>query len=180
AFMRQRLLRGDESERIGIEQWVFQPGIPANIPAANSAAFAAVEQQIGAWRNGGPTSALQTSAWSTHEWLRFLRGLPVTISAPRLAELDAAFRLTASGNSEILEEWLQIAIRNRYEPAFPALDRFLTTQGRRKFLTPLYTGLSKTDWGRAMAIDIYRRARPTYHSVAVNTIDQVLKWSEVK
>jgi len=180
AYMRQRLLSGDESERIGIEQWVFQPGIPANIPAANSAAFAAVEQQIRAWRNGGPTSALQTSAWSTHEWLRFLRGLPDTISARRLAELDGAFRLTASGNSEILEEWLQIAIRNRYEPAFPALDRFLTTQGRRKFLTPLYTGLSKTDWGRAMAIDIYRRARPTYHSVAVNTIDQVLKWSEVK
>jgi hypothetical protein len=28
-----------------------------------------------------------------------------------------------------------------------------------------------------MALDIYRRARPTYHSVAVNTIDQVVHWS---
>jgi hypothetical protein len=31
-----------------------------------------------------------------------------------------------------------------------------------------------------MAMDIYRRARPTYHSVAVGTIDQTLKWSENK
>jgi hypothetical protein len=35
----------------------------------------------------------------------------------------------------------------------------------------------KTDWGRTMALDIYRRARPTYHSVAVNTIDQVVHWN---
>ena len=72
--------------------------------------------------------------------------------------------------------WLQIAIRNHYQPAFAALDHFLTSQGRRKFLTPLYTALSKTDWGRAMAMDIYRRARPTYHSVAVGTIDKLLNW----
>ena len=61
--------------------------------------------------------------------------------------------LSASGNAEILGAWLLIAIRNRYEPAFPALDRFLTSQGRRKFLTPLYTELAKTDWGRTLAMD---------------------------
>ena len=40
-----------------------------------------------------------------------------------LAELDRAFKLSASGNSEILEAWLLLAVKNRYEPAFPALDR---------------------------------------------------------
>lgn len=49
-------------------------------------------------------------------------------------------------------------------------------EGRRKFLTPLCTALLKTDWGRPMAMDIYRRARPTYHSVATVTIDNVLNW----
>ena len=29
-----------------------------------------------------------------------------------------------------------------------------------------------------MAIDIYRRARPTYHFVSTNAIDQTLKWRE--
>lgn len=178
AFMRARLLTPAEVQRIDLEQWVYRPGIPANIAPVRSEALARVSEQTDAWKNGGATSALQTANWSTHEWLHFLGALPETIPLPRLAELDRAFRLSSSGNSEILEAWLLIAIRNRYEPAFPALDRFLTTQGRRKFLTPLYTALSKTDWGRTMAIDIYRRARPTYHSVAVNTIDQVLNWNQ--
>lgn len=178
ALMRERLLTPAEARRINLEQWVYQPGIPANIVPVSSAALAKVSEQTNAWKNGGATSALQTANWSTHEWLHFLGALPQTVPLPRLAELDRAFRLSSSGNSEILEAWLQIAVRNRYEPAFPALERFLTSQGRRKFLAPLYTGLSKTDWGRAMAMDIYRRARPTYHSVAVNTIDQILHWNQ--
>jgi hypothetical protein len=141
-----------------------------------SEAFAAVDTQVDAWNKGTPASSLATAGWSSHEWLHFLRGLPPSLPQPRLAELDRAFHLSDSGNSEILEEWLLAAIRNHYTPAWPALDRFLTSQGRRKFLKPLYQELAKTEWGRALAHDVYRRARPTYHSVSTTTIDQILKW----
>jgi hypothetical protein len=177
AYMNEKLFRGDEASRVDVQRWIHQPGIPTNIPPVQAAAFAAVDSQVTAWKNGGPTSAIAADKWSTHEWLHFLGALPDTVSTARLAELDRTFRLSSSGNSEILGAWLLIAIRNRYEPAFPALDRFLTSQGRRKFLTPLYAELAKTDWGRARAMNIYRRARPTYHSVAVGTIDRVLNWS---
>jgi len=79
-----------------------------------------------------------------------------------------------TGNSEFLFAWPRIAIRNRYEPALPALDRFLVSQGRRKFLRPLYADLIATDWGRPIAEDIYRRARPGYHAVSRATIDELL------
>jgi hypothetical protein len=180
AYMERKLFTGDDARRIDVQRWVYEPGIPANIPPVRSEAFAAVDSQVNAWKNGGATSALVTDEWSTHEWLHFLGALPDTIPRARLAELDRAFRLSSSGNSEVLEAWLLIAVKNRYQSAFPALDRFLTSQGRRKFLTPLYTELAKTDWGRTMAMDIYRRARPTYHSVAVNTIDKVLGWDSRK
>ena len=52
---------------------------------------------------------------------------------------------------------------------------FLTSQGRRKFLRPLYTDLAKTDWGKEMALRIYTTARPTYHSVSSSAIDQIVK-----
>jgi hypothetical protein len=178
AFMREKLLTAEEAQRINLQRWVFSAGIAADIVPVQSTALAAVTQQVNAWKAGGTTSSIKSSGWSTQEWLHFLGALPETVSNARLAELDRAFNLSASGNSEILEAWLQIAIRNRYEPAFPALERFLTSQGRRKFLTPLYTALMKTDWGQRMALDIYRRARPTYHSVAVSTIDRVVHWSQ--
>lgn len=180
AYMQAKLLTDSEAERINVQAWVYQPGIPANIPVVTSEAFAAVDRAGAAWKNGASASTLQTTGWSTHEWLHFLRALPDTIPTARLADLDRAFRLTQSGNSEILFEWLKSAIHNRYEPAFAALEHYLTSQGRRKLVAPLYAELSKSDWGKTMALRIYRQARPTYHSVAVNTIDKTLNWSEQK
>ena len=176
AYMKEHLLTGDEATRVNVQAWVYDPGLPANLPPVHSDAFAAVDAQIKTWNTGAPVSTLSTRDWTSHEWLHFLHGLPPAIPQARLAALDRAFHLSDSGNSEILDAWLLIAIRNHYQPAFPALDRFLTSQGRRKFLKPLYQELAKTGWGLALARDIYRRARPTYHSVAVNTIDQILKW----
>jgi hypothetical protein len=68
-----------------------------------------------------------------------------------------------------------MSIRNRYELAYPRLEEFLTTIGRRKFIKPLYEELAKTPEGKARAVEIYQRARPTYHPIAVSSIDEVLR-----
>ncbi|HWL40373.1 MAG TPA: M1 family metallopeptidase [Gemmatimonadaceae bacterium] len=178
AHMAQRLFRTGEEMRINPAAWIYQPGIPSNIPTVRSDAFTAVDAQVQGWNRGAAASTLSTGNWSTQEWLHFLHALPDTIPAARLADLDQTFRFSSSGNSEILFAWLQKAIANRYTAAFPALENFLTSMGRRKFLAPLYTDLAKTEWGRAMAMDIYRRARPTYHPVSVGSIDTILKWNQ--
>jgi hypothetical protein len=113
--------------------------------------------------------------WSTQEWLHFLGGLPRELTPAQVADLDRTFRLSQTGNSEVLFAWLRIAIRGRYEPAFPALRQFLTSQGRRKFLRPLYEDLMSTEWGRPMAVEIYARARPLYHAVSSSTLDAIVK-----
>ncbi len=176
AYLNQNLLAGDESlaNRVRANEWINQPGLPDNVPLVRAEAFDQVDRAVAAFRSGTLPPKDQTDKWSTHEWLHFLRQLPDTMSRSQLQSLDRAFNLTQSGNSEVLFQWLRTAIGNHYEPALPALERFLTSQGRRKFLAPLYTDLAATDWGKPLAMDIYRRARPTYHSVAVNTIDGIL------
>ena len=72
--------------------------------------------------------------------------------------------------------WLELAIATDYAPAYPALERFLTGMGRRKFLRPLYTELAKTPAGLARAKAIYAKARPGYHAVSRGTIDTILGW----
>ena len=61
-----------------------------------------------------------------------------------------------------------------YEPALPALERFLTSQGRRKFLKPLYEDLMASPWGQPHARRIYEQGRPAYHSVSTQTVDQIV------
>ncbi|HLN93447.1 MAG TPA: leukotriene A4 hydrolase C-terminal domain-containing protein, partial [Thermoanaerobaculia bacterium] len=100
--------------RIPLEEWIERPGLPAGAPRSRSQAFVAVEAATGRWlERKAPASALDTRAWSTQEWLHFLRALPLPLDRDRMAELDRAFALTASGNSEITNQWLSIAIASR-------------------------------------------------------------------
>ncbi|HXV15829.1 MAG TPA: M1 family metallopeptidase [Gemmatimonadaceae bacterium] len=178
AYMKLKLLTPEEAQKVNVQAWIYEPGIPANIPLIRSTAFAAVEKQVQAWKGGATASSLSTKNWSTHEWLHFLRALPDTIPASRLDDLDRTFKLSSTGNSEIMFAWLRIAIANHYEPAFAALEHFLTSQGRRKFVAPLYADLAKTSWGKALAMSIYAKARPTYHSVSVGAVDKILGWKQ--
>lgn len=170
----------DLGKDLNVNAWVYAPGIPDGFKAPASSRFAQVDSQRVAFLAGGsPAAQLRSKDWSTHEWLHFLRYLPESITLNEMAHLDKAFDFTNSGNSEILAQWLLTAVRRQYQPAYPALERFLTTVGRRKFLTPLYEELVKTPEGLARARAIYAKARPNYHSISVGTIDEVVKWDEV-
>jgi aminopeptidase N len=174
AYMKQKLLTPEEVQKINVQQWVYEPGLPSNAPVIKSEAFTAVEKQVDSWKSGAAASTLTTANWSTQEWLHFLHALPDTIPAARLDDLDKTFKLSSSGNSEIQFAWFKIAIANHYEPAFGALEQFLLKQGRRKFVAPLYADLAAKDWGKPIAMRIYAKARPTYHSVSTGTIDKTL------
>ena len=90
-------------------------------------------------------------------------------------ELEGKFHFNTAGNSEIRFLWLKLAIANHYDPALPSLDQFLTSQGRRKFVVPLFTDLmGQGDWGRPIAQRIYAKARPGYHPVTVNSADEIV------
>jgi leukotriene-A4 hydrolase len=175
--LRKNLLAGDAEleRRLQLDEWVYKPGVPANAVVVTSPALDRVEAQAKSFAGGAAAKSLGASTWSTQEWQHFLENLPAKLTPAQLQDVDRAYRLTDSGNSEILFSWLRIAIRNNYRPAMPALERFLTSQGRRKFLRPLYEDLMKQDWGQADARRIYAKARPTYHTVSTSTLDQIVK-----
>jgi leukotriene-A4 hydrolase len=137
-----------------------------------------VQAAARAFASGAAASSLRAEAWSTQEWQYFLGGLPDTLSPAELTDLDDTFGLTRNGNSEVLFAWLRMAIRYHYQPAMPALERFLTSQGRRKFLRPLYEALTAQAWGKPEAKRIYARARPLYHFVVTSILDPMLGWSQ--
>ena len=55
------------------------------------------------------------------------------------------------------------------------MAEFLTKVGRRKFLSPLYKALAATEKGKEFALEVYQKARPNYHFVSVNSIDEILR-----
>jgi leukotriene-A4 hydrolase len=175
AYLQDQLLTPAQVQ-VDLKRWVDGPGLPSDASVPTYDGFTVVEQQMEAWLKGGGTAALNTEQWNTFQWMHFLRHLPADITTERLAELDEAYRLSESGNAEVLAAWLEQCIRHDHDPAFPALERFLTNVGRRKFLMPLYGELMRSEKGRVFARTIYQQARPNYHSVAVRSLDELLAW----
>jgi aminopeptidase N len=177
ADVRANLIKGDAAleQALRLDDWLYKPGLPDNAPVPRSDALERAEDQARKFGQGTSARTLVIANWSTQEWQRFLGSLPDSLSDAQLADLDRSFGLTMRRNSEILFAWLRIAIKHHYQPALPALERFLTVQGRRKFLRPLYEDLMATDWGKAEAKRIYARARPTYHAVATTTLDAIVR-----
>jgi len=177
SYLEQELIKGDEAlrKKINADAWVYGPGLPANCPTIASVELDKALAAAKAFVAGKPASQLNTKDFTTHHWLYFLRSMKDSLNLPRMADLDKQFGFTQSNNAEIQCEWFQCAIATGYTIAYPNMERYMIAVGRRKFIKPLYAALSKTPENLKIARDIYAKARPGYHSVAVQTMDEMLK-----
>ncbi len=165
----------DVENSIDLESWIEGPGLPSDAPRPKSEAFSRIDTSVAAWWAGEmKLDAMPTESWTTQEWLHFLGRQKEAVSKASMIALDEAFHLTAKQNSEIACAWLLLATEANYTPAWPRLREFLTSQGRRKFLKPLYSEMNKDVSLRAMAKEIYKTARPLYHAISTATIDEIL------
>ncbi len=174
-YLNTHLLSTEEQSALQANEWIYGPGLPDNAPSPYSTELDRVEMAIAKFNNGRiDASEIDATGYTTHHWLYFLRGLK-NLNTERMEQLDETFAFTQTGNSEIACDWFKHVIEQNYTPAYPAMKLFLTSVGRRKFLTPLYTRLAATPANKQWAKDVYIEARPGYHSVSYNTVDEILK-----
>ncbi|MEM8697211.1 MAG: M1 family metallopeptidase [Pseudomonadota bacterium] len=179
ADMRANLFEGDEADTIGLERWIYEPGLPENAVHVQSNRFRAVDRAIASFGESGEVTVVNWPEWTTQERLRFIDGLPREMDAERLETLESAFSLNDARNSEIRFAWLKLAIANRYDDARDSVEEFLLSMGRRKFVAPLFEALmAEGDWGQPFARRIYAEARPRYHAITANTVDETVRPSD--
>jgi len=160
---------------INTDEWIYGPGLPENSPVSTSDKFAQVEKALDTFSNTGdlPKDTI-TEAWTTHEWLHFIRSIDEDADTKIYRILDTKYSFTHSGNSEIAAAWYEKAIHSGYYKEIVSdIERFLVRVGRRKFLTPLYRAL-KENGDLETAKNIYAKARQNYHAVSTQTMDALL------
>ena len=176
-YLRANLFSADPAKgaSVPLDEWIERPGIPEAAPRPASRALREIARVAAEWvADGRGAAQVPFGSWSTQERIQFLRRLPSPLEPARMADLDRAFALTASGNSEVAFQWLLMSVKSGYGPAAARLEEFLVGIGRRKYIKPLYEELVKTPAGRERALAIYRRARPGYHPIAVDTVDRIV------
>ena len=176
--LRQYLLHndGDLEKSLKIHEWLYGTGLPDNVVVPSSPVFAVVDGQIADFTGGADPKTLATADYTTQQWQYFLTHLPDDLTVDQMTALDSAFAFSKTHNSEVLFDWLVLAVKHHYLPAMPALHDFLASQGRMKFCVPLYQQLMlQPVWGADMARKIYAEARPGYHELTRARVDAVVK-----
>ena len=129
----------------------------------------------------------KTNSWTTHHYLHFLRNFE-RLSFATIAVLDSTFHFTKSTNSEIACDWFLLCIRSNYTLGYRDLLLYLSQNGRRKFVLPLYEALLKqskmqreqgnlqaSKLNRYLAEESFKLSKMGYHSVTRESIEQLFQ-----
>lgn len=99
------------------------------------------------------------------EKLGELRSL-TPLAASMARQLDKAYSLDAAKNCEIRCAWYKLAIDAGDESVYPGVVDMLSSQGRMKYLRPLYRALFKSKSGRPVALQTFEAVGDRYHPIA--------------
>lgn len=165
--------------------WFYAEGMPPVLPPLDQSMAKASHDLASIWmgvdrRGQAPPSENEMTAWSSLQIVCFLDalhvescGIPLRIST--LREMDELYHLASSKNSEILMRYCELAIPAEDASILPIATRFITTQGRMKFVRPLYKLLYKSEMGRDLAVATFLQHKDFYHPICAKMVAIDLK-----
>jgi leukotriene-A4 hydrolase len=175
AFLRTEITPEVE-QQLQLQQWVYEPGLPANITAPTSSTLnARAQERANRFSSGVGISQLAPQTWSPLEITLFLQYAPVT---SRMAEVDAALGLSSRPSPPTA--WLNASIRANYAPGLAAVDLVLSRYGPRSRIVNLYRVLIETSAGRTRALQLFNQYREVYDGTTEDRVAQILGLDDAK
>lgn len=95
-----------------------------------------------------------------------------TLSEEKLKILQEKFQLDLEKNKEISFVWFKICVKNKFLENMKAVEEFLGSTGRMKFVNPLYEELYKVD--PYLATQIFERKKMSYHPITREIVSKKL------
>ncbi|MFZ2490587.1 MAG: M1 family aminopeptidase/hydrolase [Thermoanaerobaculia bacterium] len=165
--------KGLAHDRLRLQEWIYQPGLPSNVSApTTSRIYTRVQAEATAFANGRAARLLSTSGWTDVEMELFLN-LAASAVRSRMAEVDTTFSLTARETPPLW--WLLNGIYSRYSPIYAAVERVLLRGGTNSRMVTLYSALMNDSEGRQVAARVFATARDRYHPATAKQIEELLR-----
>lgn len=173
------------------DTWIYGTGMPP-LPEFNKSLAEAAESLASAWveydKNEGTTEdgeseskksvslpSVDITKWSSAQKVCFLDALlkliqddPLQLST--LNSMANTYNFHKSKNAEILFRYCMVAVQCGDEGIYSVVVRFITSQGRMKYIRPLYRAMFASSTGREIAIDTFLKHKDFYHPIASKMI----------
>ena len=101
-----------------VEQWLYQPGLPAEAPQPYSESLDRAAALAIAWAQGEVTlTDIPLDDWSPQAVVHFINSLPASLTEQQLGELDSTYGFSDTRNAEIGRTWFIQVAQRQYRPA---------------------------------------------------------------
>jgi hypothetical protein len=161
--------------------WIFESTLPPagildfSTTEADEAAALALEY-IALGGNSSPAKYRDYDAFYTNLKVIFYDTIQANmdqVTVKLLERIDADYDTTSDPNPEVKQRWLPIGLKTFYEPAYDAAHTFVSSMGRCKYLTPIYSALQSSGQ-HDLGVEWYNENLSFYHPVAISTEARVL------
>merc|ERR1711990_9584 len=130
------------------DAWIYQPGLPPihhDFTTVDSNASAALaDAYIVLAGKSSPDNYTKFNDYYSNLKVIFLERLALRIddvTVDILTKIDADYNLTNTPDPECKQRWLPLGIKKGYAPAKEPAHTFISSQGRLKYLNPIYLAL---------------------------------------
>ncbi len=158
------------------EQWLYQPGLPDDVPLPSSSTLDAAEALAAAWAKGEvDVNEIPIAGWSPQATRHFINSLPADISNEQLAQLDEGLAFSATRNAEIGRTWFIQVAKRRHTAAYEQLEQHVNRYGRGRLIYPVYLALAQNGSDLDLAREMFANARSAYHPLTDARIARALE-----
>lgn len=172
-------------EKVDWSAWFSTPGMPPYEPTFDKSLTDACSQLRRRWvdwddSQEAPFSAADLDTLSSNQIVGFLAELleEKPLSLTKLKKMEDVYEMNARGNAEIRFRWLRLGIAGRWLEQVPAALEMVTTQGRMKYVRPLYRDLGAWKEVRERTIETYQKNKQYMMHVSAHTVGKDLKLIE--
>jgi leukotriene-A4 hydrolase len=96
-----------------------------------------------------------------------------------MTKIDDDLKITSSLDPECKQRWYPLGINVKYDPVMAPAHTFISSQGRMKYLTPIYQALLDTKQ-KSIAIKWFNENKNFYHPLAIDKLKKLIGPMEEK
>ncbi len=162
-------------QQVDVEAWLYQPGLPGDVPSFHSSLYDQVRSGLQAYQQGNRPTPEQVAAWIPDQVAGFLAGLPAAVPAEDCRYFGQLFKVGERRDSDIHYLYYCRAIHSGCREVWPDVEAYLHRVGRGSYVIPLFRALLKADWSASLARPLFERVRQRYHPIVAGRVSTLLE-----
>jgi leukotriene-A4 hydrolase len=168
----------DLLDTVDFDAWFYGLGMPPVKPVYDMTMAKACQDVYDQWANADEEAVNQMTSddfdkltpLQRIELLNQLWQHDAPLPLYKLDRLSELYHLNETGNNEILLNWIRLAIKARWEPIIELALKFVDSQGRMKYVRPIYRDLNGWSATKTKARDTFLKGRQYMHPITAEMI----------